>query len=301
MIALVVSCLIAAYLIIPNALFRFVLRLKVPLKIFQEGKIEDLTRAVVTLGAVFIVALLAVWYCPLLKNHPFAFPDAPQLRSSDYRITANGLYSEAMFKDYGNVFWEALGRTLRRQGRFVVWYYLLVVFVAWLSGWASTRYGKFRRNKIYAKFADLYLLPHISQWYALLTPFTFSDSRTVVKADVLMADNTLYRGDVAEHFVDKDGNLSGLFLANPYRFDRRTYLREKDAWGVTRPTSLYWRPIPSAKLYLIGEKIINLNLNYEPPTPDAETIEKYLSKLQNWAVAVSVSSVQARQATTEQR
>lgn len=87
--------------------------------------------------------------------------------------------------------------------------------------------------------------------------------------------------------------LSGLFLANPYRFDRRTYLREKDRWSVSRPTSFYWRPIPSAKLYLIGEKIVNLNLNYEPPTADAATatIERYLSKLQKRPIAVSVISV----------
>ncbi len=294
MIALVVSCLVAAYLLVPNALFRVVLRLKVPLRIFQESKIEDLTRAVVTLVFVFVIALFAVWYVPCLNSHPFAFPDTPKLRSSDYQIVASGLYSEAMFKDYGNVFWDALWRTLRRQGRFVFWYYLLVALLARASGWASIRYGKFRRNKIYARFADWYLLPHISQWYVLLTPFTFPDSRTVVKADVLMTDDTLYRGDVADHFVDKDGNLTGLFLMNPSRFDRRTYLREKDTWNVTRPTSVYWRPIPSAKLYLIGEKIVNLNLNYEPPTPVAETVEKYLTKLQKRPIAVSISSESQR-------
>lgn len=290
MIALVVSCLIAAYLLIPNALFRFVLSLKVPLRIFQETKIEDLTRAVVTLVFVFVLALLVVWYVPCLDGHPFAFSDTPQLRSSDYQIVASGLYSEGMFKDYGDKFWDAFWRTLRRQGRFVFWYYVLVALLAWASGWASTRYGKFRRNNFYAWFADWYLLPHISQWYAVLTPFTFSDSNTIVKVDVLMTDDTLYRGRVADHFVDKEGNLSGLFLANPSRFDRRTYLREKDAWGVTRPTSFYWRPIPSAKLYLIGEKIVNLNLNYEPPTPVVETVEKYLAKLQKRPIAVSIRS-----------
>jgi hypothetical protein len=293
-IALVVSCLIAAYLLVPNALFRFVLRLKVPLRVFQDSKIEDLTRAVVTLSAVFVIALVAVWYLPFVESHPFVFPDTPQFRSSDYKTVVSGLYSEGMFKDYGNAFWDALGRTLRRQGRFLFWYYLLVAAIAWLSGWASTHYGKFRRNKVYAKFADFYLLPHISQWYAVLTPFTFPDGKTIVRADVLMTDDTLYRGEVAEHFVDKDGNLSGLFLASPSRFDRRTYLREKDAWGTTRPTSFYWRPIPSAKLYLVGDKIVNLNLNYEPPTPGAVTIEKYLSKLQKRPIAVSVRIAQSR-------
>jgi hypothetical protein len=294
-IALVVSFLIAVYLLVPNAWFRFVLSIKVPLKIFQERKTEDLTRAVVTLSAVFGLALFAVWCLPWLKNHPLNFPDSSELRSSDYRIVASGLYNEAMFKEYGDVFWQALGRTLKRQGRFVCWYYVLVTLVAWSSGWASTCYGKFRRNRFYSRFADMYLLPHISQWYVVLTPFAFKDERTVVKADVLMTDDTLYRGDVADHFLDKDGNLAGLFLANPTRFDRRTYLKEKDAWGVTRSTSVYWRPIPSAKLYLIGEKIVNLNLNYEPPAPIRETLEKYVTKLQKRPISVSIGSVYTSQ------
>jgi hypothetical protein len=289
-IALVTSALIAAYLLIPNAWFRFILGLSVPLKIFQERKTEDLTRAVVTLGVAFVLALIAVWYLPIAKDHPLNFPDTAHLRSSDYEVVASGLYNEEMFKLSGHQFWEALRRTFWRQGRFAFWYYALVGVVAWSSGWASRHYGSFRRNKAYSKFADLYLLPHISQWYVVLTPFTFQDKRTVVKADVLMTDDTLYRGDVAEHFVDKDGNLSGLFLANPTRFDRRTYLKERDTWGVTRPTSAYWRPIPSAKLYLIADKIVNLNLNYEPPTAIADTIAKYLSKLQRRPVVVSVST-----------
>lgn len=291
MIALLISFLIAAYLLVPNALFRFVLGLKVPVKFFQESKTEDLTRAVVTLGFVFVMALIAVWYVPFLKEHPFQFADTPQLRSSDYRVVASALYSEQAFREYGQKFWEALSRTSSRQGRFFCWYYILVVAVAWASGWASTHYGRFRRNKLYAKFADLYLLPHISQWYVLLKPFIFADKRTVVKADVLMTDDTLYRGDVAEYFLDKDGNLSGLFLANPTRFDRRTYLQERDRWGTVRAPSAFWRQIPSAKLYLIAEKIVNLNLNYEPPTPIAETVERYVTRVQRRPISVSIGSV----------
>ena len=289
MTALVVSSLIAAYLLVPNAWFRFVLGLSVPLKIFQERKTEDLTRAVVTLALLFASALVAVWYAPFLKDHPFNFPDNAQLRASDYQVVASGLYSDAMFKDYGDRFWEALSRTFRRQGRFVCWYYFFVTLCASVAGWGSKHYGRLRRYRLYSRIADLYLLPHISQWYVLLTPFTFPDKRTAVKADVLMTDDTLYRGDVADHFLDKDGNLSGLFLANPKRYDRRAYLKEKDAWGITRSTAVYWRPIPSAKLYLVADKIVNLNLNYDPPTATPDILARYLSRLQRTPITVSIS------------
>ncbi|HZR29517.1 MAG TPA: hypothetical protein VFA71_12135 [Terriglobales bacterium] len=279
MIALVVSAVVAAYLLIPNALFRFLLGTFVPVRAFQGTKTEELTRAVVTLFFIFLLALLAVKHIPFCKDYPFSFPDTPQMRDADYAIVGSSFYSEAMFKDYGPRFWDSLWRTLDRQGRLIFWYYSLAAFFAILLGYGSKYYGKLKRYRPYSKFADIYLLPHVSQWFVVLTPFTFPDRNTVVRVDVLMTDDTLYRGKVADHFVDRDGKLAGLFLENPTRFDRRAYLKEKDAWGITRPLGEYWKPIPSAKLYLFAEKIVNLNVNYEPTTVAAEVVEKYLSKL----------------------
>ncbi len=289
MIALVISSLIAVYLLIPNACFRFVLGLFVPLRVFQERKTEDLTRAVVTLGVVFFAALLAVWYIPGVDSHPLNFPDTTQLRSSDYRLVFSGLYSESSFRELGPRFWDSLSRTVDRQIRFICWYYLLVALWAALSGWLSTNYYRFVRNRWYSHFADFYLFPHISQWYVLLSPFIFGPG-TVVKADVLMTDDTLYRGNVAEHFLDKDGGLSGLFLTDPTRFDRRQYLRDLDSWRMTRPMAFYWHAIPSAKLYLVGHKVVNLNLNYASPTAIENEVQKYVSReFKRQPISVSVS------------
>jgi hypothetical protein len=291
-IALAFSALIAIYLLIPNALFRFFLNQFVPVKVFQGSRTEELTRAVVTLVFAFWLAILAVWYLPICRSYPFPFSDNPAQKSSDYIVIASGFYNEAMFKDYGHLFWEALGRTFRRQGRMVCWYYSFCVVFAVLYAWASKHYGRFKQWKPYVKFADRYLLPHISQWHVILTPFTFPDPETTVKADVLMTDDTLYSGEVAEHFVDKEGNLSGIFLKNPRRFDRSQYLKEKDRWGSTRSAKTFWRTIPSAKLYLFADKIVNLNLNYEPPNIEdvkADTVEKYLMRYQNLPFQVTIS------------
>jgi hypothetical protein len=80
-IALAFSALITAYLLSPNALFRFVLGLFVPLRLFQERKTEDITRAVFTLTFVYLIALWAVWCWPVCKTHPFNFPDNASLRT----------------------------------------------------------------------------------------------------------------------------------------------------------------------------------------------------------------------------
>lgn len=111
----------------------------------------------------------------------------------------------------------------------------MVTVAAILLGIGSKYYGKLKRYKLYSKIADIYLLPHISQWYVVLTAFTFPDRKTVVKADVLMTDDTLYQGKVADHLVDKDGNLSGLFLENPKKVDHRSLPARKRCLGYDAP------------------------------------------------------------------
>jgi hypothetical protein len=91
-----------------------------------------------------------------------------------------------------------------------------------------------------------------------------------------MTDETLYRGEVAEYFLNGDGTLAGLFLKEPERFDRPRYLAERDTWGITRSPKKFWRSIPSAKLYLLGPKIVNLNLNYEPLSAPTNVVKRYV-------------------------
>lgn len=291
MFALAVSALVAAYLLIPYAEFRYFLGRFVPLRVLDDRKTEDLTRAVVTLGAIFALAVVFVRDMPICKEHPFWVPnDSPTLRAADYEMVASGLYSDAVFKENRQAFWDALMRVLSRQGRFALWYYALVLLASLLGGFLCSRYGQFRSNRIYRWAADLYLLPHISQWHAILTPFTFPDRRTVVRADVLMSDGTLYSGAVAGHFLDNDGKLSGLFLDKPKRFDRAALLRERESWATNRSAQKFWRDIPSAKLYLVGDHIVNLNLSYEPPYVIPAALQRFLQAIQKQTVSVSVTS-----------
>ena len=226
--------------------------------------------------------------CAGFKYWPCPFPDTPQQLASDYSIVASGLYSDAMFKEYGQKFWDAFWHVLKRQGHFLFWYYSSVVFVALLTGFASKNYGRWRHNALFSWFADTYLLPHMSQWHAILTGFTFPE-KTAVKADVLMSDETLYRGEIADYFLSGDGSLAGLFLKEPERFDRARYLSERNTWGTTRPVQKCWRQIPSAKLYLLGSKIVNLSLNYEPPTARNDVLKRYVDNFLKGYEGVTVT------------
>ncbi len=93
-------------------------------------------------------------------------------------------------------------------------------------------------------------------------------------ADILTSDDNLYRGEVLDHFVDIDGKLSGIMLNHAQRFDRRTYLRDKDA-GQAKPID-YWRPIPGDKLYVAANKITSINISYELPPEEVIDLLKEL-------------------------
>ncbi len=190
---------------------------------------------------------------------------------------ASCLYSEQTFREAKQIFWDSFGRVVQRQTRFLAWYYALVMAEGLLVGVLAGRYGRFKGNRLYSWMADKILLPRISEWHPLLTSFVFADKKTIVRADVLTTGDNLYRGKVSEYFLDTGGRLSGLILTDTLRFDRRTYLQDKDS-GRGPDVRGYWKEIPGAKLYLFADKILNLNLNYESPEPSAEIVEEFLRK-----------------------
>lgn len=276
MIALASSVLFALYFLFPQAIFTFVFAKFVPLRTLVRSRLEELNDALVLLFLTFILAYLLVWHIPGFGSFPFGFQDSPELRTRDYGRVVSTLASDTQLSKNDPGFWDAFGRCCKRQGRLLTWYYFFLVAEALTFGFLARNYGR-HKGRTYRWIADTFLLPNISEWYPLLTAFTFPDENTKVMAD-LLCDDTLYRGTVAKHFLDKDGKLSGIILTEPKRFDRHGYLLAKDA-GEKPNKEAYWRDIPSAKLHLFADHISNLNLNYEPPRADEGVLREYLQKI----------------------
>lgn len=80
--------------------------------------------------------------------------------------------------------------------------------------------------------------------------------------DVLTTADVLYKGHVLNFFLDKEGELSGIFLEYPRRFDRLGFIGDREKGVAKSDTDSYWKNIPGNNLYIPNEKIVNLNVRY---------------------------------------
>lgn len=97
-------------------------------------------------------------------------------------------------------------------------------------------------------------------------------------ADILCTNDTLYQGYVSQYFL-KDGQLSGIILRSPRRFDRQPYLKAKEA-GSKPNKDDYWIKIPSRNLIFLADKIFNMNVSFVPAPAEIEdsaSVENFLA------------------------
>lgn len=288
MIALAASILVALYLLIPSSLFRLFFGLKVPLRNFERTRSEEILQGLLSTVLPIIVALAIVSSIPAIHR---------TARIPDYKLVFGALYSEEIFRNCGDAFWAALKSISIQDGIFLVLYYSLIAAEGWGMGKLSISYPRFdsfpqekRRARIYKWLAKHVLLPSISEWHLLLTPFFFLDKKTAVRAEILSSDGILYRGNIVEHSSDKNGRLVGIILSGSARFRRDDYLEDRKKGDVDR--TAYWRPIPGTKLYMMADKILNLNLTYEGPVPaPTKLIEKIISSQLNQPISIVVGNV----------
>jgi hypothetical protein len=290
MIALLVSYFLLTYLLVPRAIFRWV-GVFLPLK-FQRTRTEEVAFA-------FWVALIPLIVAVCIALAWSGAPSAQALGA--YKEIFAASYSEAIFdKDPGR-FWCAVRKVGVRQTEFLTLYYLLVIGEAALFVFLVRRYGTWRsKSRHYGWFVREILLRGVSEWYLLLTVANFPRTPTrKVEADLLISEDHLYQGEVADYFIDAEGALSGLTLENPRRFDRPGYLRAKRIDPST-DSEAHWREIPSSSLYISREKILNLNLRYPPTEPMSETAETATKELISSGIDLKVE-IPADEANVKER
>jgi hypothetical protein len=297
-IALLLSFLLVAYIIVPGIIVRRLISLFVPLKKPQWTRTEEISSAVARCLVPFAIALILVKWVYWFGHHPFSFDDSSHLRWSDYKTVFTASYSEKLYEDFlhtdSDAFWQSALRVCKRQLRLLAWYYVASVVQAGFIGLSTYFYGDLRRNKTYEFLARKFVIPNLSEWHVMLTPFIHPRKpKRTVRVEILTPDQKLYRGTVGDYHIDKDSALTGILLEDAYRFDRRKYEAEI-AKGQTSPSDSYWKKIPGHALYLLAGKIHNLNISYPSEVPMEKVAEQSLKGMK---IAARVSS-QPQEVTT---
>jgi len=311
MIALTASLFVLCYLFVPAGIFRFATSLAVPLKKFQKTKTQEFSFAVAACFLPFWLAMALAWS---VATWPFPTHENKQQRRQAYRIVFSSLNSDKVLDAAvtNGTFWPAVNSALRRQTRFLSWYYLLVFLEAGGFCWLAARYGRFRTNRAYNWFAEHLLLPGISEWHVMLTDFAIpTNAPREIEIDVLSTENVLYQGQVSNYFLNPEGELSGILLSKARRFEREAYAAHKNAdleaaaaskaatvgKKFTKAKEEYWSTIPGADLFYIPkEKISNLNVRHVTPAVAAAVT----ARLEGSGIrGVTVQEVKPEQAKSE--
>lgn len=184
MIGLLATYYVVAYLLVPSGLFRSLYSLFLPRIIkFQRTRTEEFTFAVLAAILPFCLALGLVW---TVATWPFSVhEDSSSARRNEYHAVVGTAISDKGYEEgaKASVWWRALNRVIRRQARFLTWYYILVLGEAGLFAWLTRNYGRWRetlpplRRSVYLWSARKILLPAISEWHVLLTPFSYPPRR----------------------------------------------------------------------------------------------------------------------------
>lgn len=293
MIAVIASLVLLFYILIPSGIFRFVTSLTLPIKKFHKTKAQDITFAILTCLLPFGIALVLVWY---VVAWPFPTHETLLQRRHAYRIFFLSMDNDKQMDEYAEaipakppdpgrpaIFWSSLNSVLKRQGRFLSWFYFLVVVEAGGFSWLAHQFraGKRRwRDRIGAWV----LPPVISEWHVMLTDFGSPSLKRAIELDILSTDGILYQGKLKDYFFDVEGELSGILLSHALRFDRDEYIDHKraDILGTlnksmfrkppkpfTQESSMYWREIPGADLFYIPKsRIANINVRHVIPASD---------------------------------
>jgi hypothetical protein len=274
MVALIASALLGLYVFLPYIFFHRVSSLFIRLKKFQRTKTEEVVAGVIVAGLPFAATLFLFsigWIGGCCV--PYALVDSHDKKVSDYRSVFDAAYSDRYFTDHEQATWDALDRVYKRQGDFLSWNYLFLLFETAGFIFLTKYYWKLKEYRIYGWLAARVLLPAVSEWHILLTDFTFPPyERRSVKADIMSKDDMLYRGDVEQYFLDSAGDLSGLLLKNAQRFQYEK-LKDERKSGVAKDSEQYWKVIlGGGNFYLPNTNIASINIRYALPASKYELL-----------------------------
>lgn len=259
MLALLVSALVALYLLGPDLVSRWILSLQVPRRNVIQSRGEEVTRAI--LLAVVPLSIAILWAYATGALHRAG-------RFTDLQTVFSGLYSEHAFEANQAAFFASL-QVLAWINLSILWrLYLLVIAIGFTFNllirnynrvWNLYRNGPLERPVRF--FLTSIVLPRISEWHVLLSGMRLPPGPFILVVDILTKANILYQGRIQDKMLNPDGSLHTITLASPRRFLREEFRIAQTA-DPEADSSDFWKAIPGNLFVLMGSDIVNLNLKY---------------------------------------
>jgi hypothetical protein len=257
MLALVLTLILALYILGPDLFSRVVVSLFAPARPRTVGKSEEVARAIlISAIPVSIVWMVAHFLFGRLTN------------TNVVRDFFLGLYGEESLAKNSAVFFPAALTVIRVNLEVMLLpVYGLVLLWSIGLGCLIKRYGRLLRQNQNSPFLTASITwlvrPWVAEWHLKLSPVLLPNTTDYIRADVLSKLDMLFRGTLAEHHLAPDGSLVSITLANPQKFKRKELLddRAANSNSVLDP-SLYWSPIEARSFIIMASEIVTLNLNY---------------------------------------
>lgn len=260
MLALVLTFLIAVYILGPDLISRWVLGFVVPRKNIVQTKSEEVTRAV--LWAIVPLLIAYYWAAYFGKLHLCA-------GWSEVQTCFSGIYSETFFNQHRSEFFRALSATAWLNWCILWRLYLLVLIGSVALNLIISNYGYIRhklgKGKWLRSSLAFIVLPRISEWHVLLSGILLPSKQLRIYVDVLTKSGLMYRGILEDKTLTSDGTLLNIILAEPMRFKREQFQNERKNNPDVKAED-YWKEIPGNVFVLLTTDITSLNLRYTQTT-----------------------------------
>jgi hypothetical protein len=266
-LAVSLTFLAAAFILGPELLSRWVLGIVVPQRSLSQNRGEQVTRAIV--WALVPLAVAVLW---VRLRHILGMWGGWH----DGEVATSGLYSGTYFDAHRAEFYSSLAAVSGMVWSLLWRLYLIVILAAIVIDWAILHY-RWLRNALKPRWAKTALatliLPRVSEWYVLLSDMLLPTEDVMLEVDILTKNGTLYQGGVQDRMIGPDGSLLSITLADPRRFLRDEFHRER-AEDVNASADYFWRRIPGKLFVILGTDIASVNVRYPPRRPDTPPLTR---------------------------
>jgi hypothetical protein len=281
LLALIVSFLIAVYLLGPDLISRWAADLVVFRKTRVQSHAEEVARAIIGATVPLVVAFFwAKWTGAL--SHAGS--------RSDLETVFSALQSDKFFEAHHAEFFVSL-RTFFWMNLCILWrLYALVVLISVVRIFIVLNYNRIwrRLHRRWMRTLLATIVPRISEWDLLFSDMLLPEENFRIMADVLTKTGGLYQGAIQDRMLNTDGSLQSITLANPRRFDRDDFRKAK-AEDLETVSDDFWISIPGNLFIVMASDIANLNLRYirrkplsfQPSEGEREVLTRLLDRLKD--------------------